>query len=658
MFHRLLIANRGEIACRVIRTAKRLGVTTIAVYSDADADALHVALADEAFPIGPAPARESYLSIEKMLAVAQRARAQAVHPGYGFLSENADFAEACAGAGLVFVGPSPHAMRLMGSKAHAKAVMEQAGVPVVPGHHGAQDLASLVEAAERVGFPVLVKASAGGGGKGMRVVAAAADLIEAIEGAKREALSSFGDDTVLIEKKLERPRHIEAQIFGDSFGEVVAFAERDCSIQRRHQKIIEETPAPLVSAELRRALRDAAVAAARSVGYVGAGTVEFLVEGEAFYFLEVNTRLQVEHPVTEMVAGVDLVEWQLRVAAGERLPVTQDALATLGHAIEARLYAESPMKGFLPSVGTLEHLREPSADSSLRLETGVREGDSITPFYDPMIAKVIAWGADREAARARLVAALREYEIVGVETNLQLLKCVLATADFVASMVDTRFLPNHPALIGAPVTLDQDEEFFVLAAGAAAWLAQARSAAQTPWDSADGWRLNGVAMQKLVFIFAEREVALTIRPQAGAFRLATPNGERLVETKTIGRRMSLRLDGVKRALSVIERADGFVVALDGRDHALRIVDPLAPPRANEAEEASLAAPLPARVTRVLASVGEDVKRGATLVTLEAMKMEIALAAPRDGRIREIRHAVGDMVRQGEELVVFVEGEAA
>jgi 3-methylcrotonyl-CoA carboxylase alpha subunit len=662
MFHRLLIANRGEIACRVIATAKRLGLATIAVYSEADAHALHVERADEAFPLGAAPARESYLSIEKILAVARAARVEAVHPGYGFLSENADFAEACAAAGLVFIGPPPRAMRLMGDKSRAKTLMQEAGVATVPGFHGAQDLPSLIEAAERIGFPLLVKASAGGGGKGMRVVAAASALREAIESAKREALSSFGDEGVLLEKQLSQPRHIEAQIFGDSHGGLVAFAERDCSIQRRHQKIIEETPAPKFSPTLRRGLREAALAAARAVDYVGAGTVEFLVENDAFYFLEMNTRLQVEHPVTEMIAREDLVEWQLRVAAGERLPKTQDQIEAHGHAIEARLYAEQPSRDFLPSVGTLARLRQPRADASLRVETGVREGDAITPFYDPLIAKIIAWGEDREAARGRLLAALRDYEIIGVETNLHLLGSIIDNADFAAAKVDTQFLPRHHELIDAEESsLDATDEQFVLAAGAASWRAglgdEARMA--TPFDRLDGWRLNGESLQRLAFELAGRSIELRLSPlDEHRFRLAAPTWSALVEAQRRGSRIELRIDGIKRELTAVAFARGFVIAHRGRNHALDLVDPLAPPRASGGGVEALSAPLPARVTQILACRGQEVTKGAPLIMLEAMKMEIALAAPRDGRIAEIRPAIGDMVGQGEALVVFVEGDAA
>ena len=411
MFRKILIANRGEIACRVMRTARRLGIGTVAVYSDADANAVHVAQADEAHRIGPAPAAESYLNIEAIVEAAKHAGAQAVHPGYGFLAENADFAEACMAAGLVFVGPPPAAIRTLGSKAAAKALMAEAGVPLVPGYHGAdQDPATLAQAAAGTGYPVLIKASAGGGGKGMRVVAKPADFAEALEAAKREAAASFGDDRVIIEAYLERPRHIEIQIFADGHGNLVHLFERDCSIQRRHQKVLEEAPAPGLTPERRAAMGAVAVAAARASGYLGAGTVEFICQGEDFYFMEMNTRLQVEHSVTEMITGEDLVEWQLRVAAGERLPRGQEDLALSGHAIEARIYAEDPAKDFLPSSGRLAHLRLPAEGPHLRIDAGVREGDEVTMHYDPLLAKVTVWDRDRAAAIARLRAALGEID--------------------------------------------------------------------------------------------------------------------------------------------------------------------------------------------------------------------------------------------------------
>ena len=441
MFHTILIANRGEIACRVIRTARRMGIRTAAVYSEADRDAMHVALADTAWPIGPAPARESYLNTTRILSAARQAGAQAIHPGYGFLSENADFADECAAAGIVFIGPPPAAIRAMGSKSAAKALMAQAGVPLVPGYHGAdQDPVHLAAEAARIGYPVLIKASAGGGGKGMRVVEHPEGFKEALDLAKGEAASSFGDDEVLIERYLTRPRHIEIQVFADRRGNTISLHERDCSIQRRHQKVVEEAPAPGMTAERRANMGAAACAAARAIGYEGAGTVEFIAEDGEFYFMEMNTRLQVEHPVTEMITGLDLVEWQLRVADGQALPAPPPIN---GHAIEVRVYAEDPDRDFMPSVGRLAHLVAPNEGPHVRVDTGVRQGDAIQVHYDPMIAKLIVWDQDRDGAVRQLQAALAGYEVAGVRTNLDLLRAIAAHPEFAAAALDTGFIARH-----------------------------------------------------------------------------------------------------------------------------------------------------------------------------------------------------------------------
>src|SRR5437868_209926 len=503
VFSKLLIANRGEIACRVIRTARQMGIATVAVYSEADAGALHVALADESRLIGPPPARDSYLKIPAIIDAARQSGTEAVHPGYGFLSENADFAEACAKAGLVFIGPPAEAIRAMGSKAAAKALMEAHGAPVVPGYHGeAQDAASLAAEAERIGYPVLIKASAGGGGRGMRIVTRADEFARALVGAKREAAGAFGDDRILLERYLERPRHIEVQVFGDAQGNIVHLWERDCSIQRRHQKIVEEAPAPGLGNRERKKLGELAVAAARAVGYVGAGTVEFIAEliaerdAKHVYFMEMNTRLQVEHPVTEAITGTDLVEWQIRVANGEALPLRQDAIALHGHAIEVRLYAEDPERGFLPATGTLHGLHLPDADlarvdAGVRVDSGVRAGDAVTPFYDPMLAKIIAWGEDRDAARAKLQRALAETAILGVTTNLAFLHRIIAAPDFAAGAIDTGFIErHHDALLPSARALPD-----VALAAAVLWrLAEPQLASGadrfSPWARRDGWHLN------------------------------------------------------------------------------------------------------------------------------------------------------------------------
>src|SRR5947209_715908 len=526
MFGKILIANRGEIACRVIRTARRLGIATVAVYSEVDRNALHVELADEAWPIGPAPVHDSYLDIAAILDVARNSGAEAVHPGYGFLSENAEFAEACEAAGVVFIGPSAAAMRAMGSKAEAKELMQRYGAPLVPGYHGAdQNPARLLDEAERIGFPVLIKASAGGGGRGMREVGSAAEFAAALAGAQREAEAAFGDGRVLLEKYLPRPRHIEVQIFADWHGNTVHLFERDCSIQRRHQKVLEEALAPGLDPEQRSAMSEAAVAAARAVGYVGAGTVEFIAEDGHFYFIEMNTRLQVEHPVTEAVTGLDLVEWQFRVAAGEPLPICQQDLVLHGHAIEARLYAENPERGFLPQTGTLHGLRFPPSELA-RVDTGVRQGDAVTPFYDPMIAKIIAWGEDRAAAVGRLQRALVETAVLGLGTNLEFLSRVAAHPEFVSGMVDTGFIERHRAALVPPRRPAPDP---VLAAAALFRLVAREDAATaaashsgdpfSPWAQVDGWRLGGRGHQELIFRDGAEKRLVCAKYQAGSWLL-------------------------------------------------------------------------------------------------------------------------------------------
>jgi 3-methylcrotonyl-CoA carboxylase alpha subunit len=675
MFQKILIANRGEIACRVMATCKRLGIATVAVYSAADARARHVDLADEAWPIGPAPARQSYLVIERIIDAARRSGAEAIHPGYGFLSENAAFAEACAEAGIVFIGPPPAAIRAMGSKAAAKALMERAGVPLVPGYHGeAQDAATLDAAAARIGYPVLIKASAGGGGKGMRVVERPADLAAAIEGAKREGAASFGDDRLLIERYLTRPRHIEIQVFADNFENVVSLFERDCSIQRRHQKVLEEAPAPGMDPVRRTAMGEAAVAAARAVGYIGAGTVEFIAEGQNFFFMEMNTRLQVEHPVTEMITGQELVEWQLRVAAGEPLPLRQDQLRIRGHAIEARVYAEDPARDFLPSIGTLVHLRQPAETAAVRVDTGVRQGDAITPNYDPMIAKLIVWGEDRPGAVQRLAAALAQYEVVGVQTNLGLLRAIAAHPAFAAAELDTGFIARHPEVLlpeptpapgdaGAPPPDTPDAAIWAAAALAvladrrAARAAEAAASADpwSPWNVADAWRMNGDGYQDLVLRRGEASVTLRTHPaEDGTVWLDLPSGRTLAEaTEDADTGMTLRLDGVVHRLRVVHHGDAMVVIRHGRNHVLHLIDPLAPPPRQDAGSDLVTAPIPARVARILVAPGTVVRRGAPLVVLEAMKMELTLVAPSDGTVATIRHAVDDMVEEGTELVTFV-----
>ena len=586
MFRKILIANRGEIACRVIATARRLGIATVAVCSEADARARHVALADEAWPIGPAPARESYLVSEKIIAVARQTGAEAIHPGYGFLSENADFAKACAAAGIVFIGPPVGAIRAMGSKSAAKTLMERAGVPLVPGYHGeAQDLPTLAAAAERIGYPVLIKASAGGGGKGMRIVERPADLDSAIDGAKREALASFGDDQVLVERYLTRPRHIEIQVFADTFGNAVSLFERDCSIQRRHQKVLEEVPAPGMEPERRRRMSEAALAAARAVGYVGAGTVEFIAERGEFWFMEMNTRLQVEHPVTEMITGLDLVEWQLRVAAGERLPLAQDEIRIRGHAIEARIYAEDPERDFLPSIGTLAHLRAPTESTDVRVDTGVRPGDSITPYYDPMIAKLIVWGPDRDAAARRLEAALAAYEVVGVATNLGLLRAIAESPAFLAADLDTGFIGRH---IHAGSAISAPDPAALAAAALAVLPDQSIAAPADPWDLADSFRLNGEGDQRILLRAGETVVAIRATPRGdGAFRLLLDDLVVIARSGTDG----ITVDGVTHRTRVVRREAELTVIQRGRNHVFALIDPLVPIGSRGAGDDRVVAPI-------------------------------------------------------------------
>jgi len=664
MFTKILIANRGEIACRVAATARRMGIKTVAVYSEADANARHVAVCDEAVLIGPAPAKESYLCGDKIIAAAQATGAQAIHPGYGFLSENAEFADACAAAGLVFIGPPASAMRAMGSKSAAKQLMEKADVPLVPGYHGDQQDAEFLQTqADRIGYPVLLKASAGGGGKGMRVVENAAQFKDALASCKREAISSFGDDKVLAEKYLQRPRHIEIQVFADTLGNCIYLYERDCSVQRRHQKVLEEAPAPGMTAERRAAMGEAAVAAARAVGYVGAGTVEFIANQDgSFYFMEMNTRLQVEHPVTEMITGTDLVEWQLRVAAGEPLPKQQHELAINGHAIEARIYAENPEKGFLPSIGTLRHLGTPDAVSfelggaagapaGVRIDSGVRAGDAISPYYDPMIAKLIVWGADRKQALARMAQALSQYQIVGLATNIAFLKRLVEGEAFAKADLDTGLIERNqnalfPAAQAAPAG--------ALALAAAALLASERSPAADPWAQTSGWRLNQSYARKLSFAdeHAGYDVFVTYRADGWLFSTGEMPPQALSIVSNDGHDFSIKLGGMAVHGAVRRDGDVFHVFAHGAHHQLAWNDPMAHAGETEAEGGRLTAPMPGKVVAVLAAKGQEVKKGEALVIMEAMKMEHTIAAPHDGVIEDILYSVGDQVADGAPLLAF------
>jgi len=653
VFEKILIANRGEIACRVIRTARRLGVRSVAVYADADRDALHVKAADEAMRI------EGYLDIDAILAAARKSGAQAIHPGYGFLSENEDFAAACAKAGVVFIGPSAEAIAAMGDKSAAKRLMEKAGVPLVPGYHGEQqDAAFLQKEAERIGFPVLIKPSAGGGGKGMRVVTDKQSFAASLEAAQREAKSSFGDERVLIERYLERPRHIEMQVFGDTHGNVVHIFERDCSVQRRHQKVLEEAPAPGMTAKRRKEMGDAAVAAAKAIEYAGAGTVEFIAEQDGrFYFMEMNTRLQVEHPVTEMVTGLDLVEWQLRVACGEKLPLLQKDLAISGHAIEARIYAEDPEHGFLPATGRLLHLAFPADTADVRVDTGVAPGAEITPWYDPMIAKLIVRGADRAAALARLRQALAQVEIAGLRTNVAFLSRVAASRAFTAAELDTGLIERNRGelLVEAKVT---DE---MLAAAAYAELAEeqreARSAAassgdpHSPWHAVDGWRLNQDSHHDFAFLEGETPHAARIRFLGDSLRFAVDGREHSLEGEELPNgQLLLRLDGRAFKARAVRDGEYWHVLCEG-DYRRFALAPLAV-EDDSAGAGSLAAPMSGKVVKVLTQMGAKVAKGDPLLILEAMKMEHTIAAPKDGVVKEIHYSAGEQVPEGAELITL------
>jgi 3-methylcrotonyl-CoA carboxylase alpha subunit len=656
MFGTMLIANRGEIACRVIRTARRMGIATVAVYSDADAGALHVASADAAYRIGPAAPRESYLCIDAILEAVRRSGAQAVHPGYGFLSENAAFAEACEAAGLVFIGPPVAAIRAMGGKSEAKALMARAGVPVVPGYHGAgQDPGLLAGEAARIGFPVLIKASAGGGGKGMRLVRDASDFAAALAAATREAAACFGDDRVLIERYLQRPRHIEVQVFADLHGTCLSLFERDCSVQRRHQKVIEEAPAPGIGAAMRAAMGEAAVTAARSVGYAGAGTVEFIAEGEQFYFMEMNTRLQVEHPVTEAITGLDLVEWQLRVAAGEKLPATAPRID--GHAIEVRLYAEDPAGDFLPSAGRLAHLRLPAA---VRVDSGVRCGDRITSDYDPMIAKIIAHGPDRDAALRHLAAALADTEIAGLQTNLGLLRAVVAHPAFAAGGVDTGFIGRHAeTLLAAP---GPPPAAAVVAATLAVLEARAAAAVvpgdpHSPWTAVDSWRLNLDGAQTVMLRCAGVTHAVRASRDGEAWAIAHDGTVHVAALRAEDGKTLLRCGDVTCPVAVWTGSGLVAAVLGGVTFSFDLVDPLAPPRSESAGAGRVMAPIPGRVVSVLVRPGDAVARGQVLMVVEAMKMELTLSAPEAGTVAAVHCVVGDRVEEGRDLVDFADAAA-
>ncbi len=661
MFEKILIANRGEIACRVAATARRMAIRTVAVYSDADAGAKHVAACDEAVHIGGSAPRDSYLRWDRIIEAARATGAQAIHPGYGFLSENDEFARACAEAGLVFIGPPAAAILAMGLKSESKRLMEKAGVPLVPGYHGAdQDPALLEREAARIGYPVLIKASAGGGGKGMRAVDRPEEFQAALASCQREASSSFGDDAVLVEKYVQRPRHIEIQVFGDTQGNCVWLFERDCSVQRRHQKVLEEAPAPGMTPALRQRMGEAAVAAAKAVGYVGAGTVEFIVEQRSggameFFFMEMNTRLQVEHPVTEAITGLDLVEWQLRVAAGEPLPLKQDQLRIHGHAIEARISAETPDNNFLPATGTLLVYRKPAAASferaAVRIDDGVREGDTISPFYDPMIAKLIVHGDTREQALARLDQALAQVHIVGLGNNVQFLRQVVRSRSFAQADLDTALIVREQD------NLFRQEPLGLALAGAAAIaqaLLQERAAAGAdPFSRRDGWNSHGVRVRRFEFDFrGERARAELTYLHDGGLSLAVGEVSGALSFAVHGDGIAVEFAGQRLVAAVY--ADGETDHVFGERGATQIVnvDLLAHAGETHSEGGRLTAPMPGKVLSFSVKPGDEVREGQVLAIMEAMKMEHTIAAPGDGVVAELLYAPGDQVDEGAELLTI------
>jgi 3-methylcrotonyl-CoA carboxylase alpha subunit len=651
-FRTLLIANRGEIAVRVIRTARAMGLRTVAVYSEADRDAMHVALADEAVLLGPARARDSYLNIERVLEAARASGAEAVHPGYGFLSESAEFAQACADAGLMFVGPTAEMIAAMGSKSGSKMLMEKAGVPLVPGYHGeAQDEATLAKAAGKIGFPVLVKASAGGGGRGMRIVRSAGELAAAIVSAKREAKAAFGDDRMLIEKFVDNPRHIEVQVIGDSHGNLLSLFERECTLQRRHQKVVEEAPSPTLNATQREAVCAAARKAASAVKYVGAGTIEFVSNGKDVFFIEMNTRLQVEHPVTELITGIDLVEWQLRVAFGEKLPLAQDEIRLNGHAIEARVYAENPARNFMPSVGRIRTWRTPELSNGLRIDAGYREGDTVSPHYDAMLAKVIAWAPTRDGAIERLNRGLEDIDVRGIVTNIPFLSALVTHPDVRANAIDTGFIERELKNLTPPQAEPGDLE---LCAAIAAILREEDAASMT--DAHSPWRTSGwmpVGRRQRVFSLrhgqgAEQQVSLSYGSGPPTLSIGKREFGFALSSGNDGG-FDLVLDGAKsRVFAVVEGHQLYLRTRNGR-FDLHWVDPFGGDDEEQVGEDKIVAPLPGTVVALLAEVGAVLEKGAPILTLEVMKMEQTLRAPFAGTLKLIKCKVGDIVQEGVEL---------
>jgi 3-methylcrotonyl-CoA carboxylase alpha subunit len=670
VFNKILIANRGEIACRVIRSARRLGIATVAVYSSADRNALHVEMADEAILIGEPPPRDSYLRGETVLAAARRTGADAIHPGYGFLSENAQFCQQCSAEGITFIGPPASAIEAMGSKSAAKRIMEQAGVPLVPGYHGDdQDPETLRAAANEMGYPVLLKAVAGGGGKGMRIVEGVAEFDRALAAARREASKSFGNDVMLVEKYLRQPRHVEIQVFCDSHGNGVYLFERDCSVQRRHQKILEEAPAPNVDTTLRARMGEAAVKAASAIDYEGAGTVEFLLDRDGtFYFMEMNTRLQVEHPVTEMITGLDLVEWQMRVAAGEPLPLQQDQLAIHGHAFEARIYAEDPANDFLPVTGTLSYLQAPAESRHVRIDTGVRQGDEVSVYYDPMIAKLVVWDEDRKSALKRLCRALADYRISGMTTNIDFLYNLASSTPFQQADLDTGFIERHHNEIfhQQPHDLERAMPLAALYLVLATQSEAARQANQdnrdlwSPWNLANGWRLNEPCLHRFELIVQEQQVALSIEQQGigAARRYVIRYGDKEIRARgeLAGQTLMADIEGHRLQATVAEH-DGRYSLYSG-DCAIQFS--LQVPDLGEGElepdNNSLVAPMNGTMVALLVEAGSHVSKGDQLLVMEAMKMEHSVCAPASGVVTRFYYHPGELVDGGAQLLEFAADE--
>ena len=667
MFKKVLIANRGEIACRVISTLKKMGITSVAVYSEADRHARHVKLADEAYYIGGSRPDESYLKVDTLIELAQRIGAEAIHPAYGFLSENSDFARACLVAGITFIGPSAESIEKMGAKDAAKTLMEAANVPVVPGYHGKQQGAEhLKNEADKVGYPLLIKAVSGGGGKGMRVVNAPDDFVDLLDAVMREAQNAFGDDRVLLERYIGKPRHIEFQVFGDTHDNYVHLHERECSLQRRHQKIIEETPSPFLDDATREAMGIAAVNAARAIDYNGAGTIEFIVgEDRSFYFMEMNTRLQVEHPVTEMVTGQDLVEWQLRVAAGERLPLTQEQITSTGHSFETRLYAENPNNLFLPSTGKLQHLIFPQANENCRIETGVEQGDTISVFYDPMVAKLVVWGENREVARARLVNALGETGIMGVENNIAFLETLANHPDFINNNIDTQYIDAkldglladsdvelpQAVLLAASVRLLLDEQKAV-----ASMAAQSKES-NSPWFDTTGWRPNGQSERSLYFKYKDGEpLDVTVTEHDHHFIIHLDNDLEVLLDESNGSSIRLQINKCWERFNILKHGEELSISWKNRWYALTVINPFEPDLSGSSLASNIIAPMPGKLLKVFVNPGDSVSENQPLAILEAMKMEHTLTAPFDGVVDDVFHAQDSFVEADVTLITFVEPE--